>query len=358
MIDELRKYLNSELFEPAINAGLDTNFVKTLKSTRTKLSHFKKVGDLYRYYTKILHHGDEEGKGLYQELKIKGLKTFEDLLPELKIKFSKHLNDTTELEDLKEGIVLTKIEICCLANNFNHFVGMWEIKFGKRSLGIIASAKFGEDYGNAWIEKDTKLKYILQKVDGRDTQVSKLAQTTEKLPIYVFENLEDNQYKFLGIFEKESSEKDFLILRKSPQKEKPILANKYLLDFDHKVEEGLNDTLPNLLQRLAKWENDTDDKYVVVRQIKRNPYVKSFALLRANGVCERCSQKAPFVKQDQSPYLEVHHIIMLSENGDDSINNTIALCPNCHRQLHFGEVLPQEINQLLEKIRVKNLSGF
>ena len=26
----------------------------------------------------------------------------------------------------------------------------------------------------------------------------------------------------------------------------------------------------------------------------------------------------------------------LSMNGDDSIENVCAVCPNCHRKLHFG----------------------
>ncbi len=60
-------------------------------------------------------------------------------------------------------------------------------------------------------------------------------------------------------------------------------------------------------------------------------------LNRANGICEKCKQKAPFIrKKDNTPYLEVHHKQQLSEGGDDSVENAIAVCPNCHRELHFG----------------------
>lgn len=38
--------------------------------------------------------------------------------------------------------------------------------------------------------------------------------------------------------------------------------------------------------------------------------------------------------KDGNPYLESHHIIWLSKGGDDSIENTVALCPNCHRKMH------------------------
>ena len=57
----------------------------------------------------------------------------------------------------------------------------------------------------------------------------------------------------------------------------------------------------------------------------------------ANGKCEECHSEAPFIKKSNGlPYLEVHHIIPLSENGLDEVKNTLALCPNCHREIHFG----------------------
>jgi 5-methylcytosine-specific restriction protein A len=32
--------------------------------------------------------------------------------------------------------------------------------------------------------------------------------------------------------------------------------------------------------------------------------------------------------------LECHHVVWLAEGGDDHIENTVALCPNCHRRMH------------------------
>lgn len=72
---------------------------------------------------------------------------------------------------------------------------------------------------------------------------------------------------------------------------------------------------------------------------KRNPYVVAEALDKANGRCDRCNSEAPFIRaSDNSPYLEVHHIKPLSEGGLDTLENVIALCPNCHRNLHFGQL--------------------
>ncbi|MDP2165535.1 MAG: HNH endonuclease signature motif containing protein [Hydrogenophaga sp.] len=62
-----------------------------------------------------------------------------------------------------------------------------------------------------------------------------------------------------------------------------------------------------------------------------------FVLRRASGVCEQCNQGAPFFRlTDGTPYLEVHHRVRLSQGGADSVENAIAVCPNCHRSYHYG----------------------
>ena len=71
---------------------------------------------------------------------------------------------------------------------------------------------------------------------------------------------------------------------------------------------------------------------------RRNPDVVAEVLSRAAGVCERCEKPAPFLRaKDSTPYLEVHHKIRLSNGGEDTVKNAIAICPNCHRELHFGQ---------------------
>ncbi|MFJ5366858.1 HNH endonuclease [Pectobacterium punjabense] len=72
----------------------------------------------------------------------------------------------------------------------------------------------------------------------------------------------------------------------------------------------------------------------------RNPDVVAEVLIRANGKCERCDSNAPFLRRrDNTPYLEVHHKTPLAEGGEDTVENTTALCPNCHRYLHYGNIL-------------------
>lgn len=76
----------------------------------------------------------------------------------------------------------------------------------------------------------------------------------------------------------------------------------------------------------------------IVTLFRRNPAVIAEVLDRANGHCEECRKIAPFKRaSDGSPYLEVHHITPLSEGGEDTVKNAQALCPNCHREAHFGD---------------------
>jgi len=90
-------------------------------------------------------------------------------------------------------------------------------------------------------------------------------------------------------------------------------------------------------ERLENANQYPESRQSIVRSFKRNADVIVQVLDRANGFCERCECKAPFIRaRDNTPYLEVHHKVLLSENGKDTVENAIALCPNCHRELHFG----------------------
>jgi 5-methylcytosine-specific restriction enzyme A len=62
--------------------------------------------------------------------------------------------------------------------------------------------------------------------------------------------------------------------------------------------------------------------------------VSDWAKRRANGICQLCQSHAPFITKQGDPFLETHHIISLGKDGKDNIENTVALCPNCHRKMH------------------------
>jgi predicted HNH restriction endonuclease len=82
----------------------------------------------------------------------------------------------------------------------------------------------------------------------------------------------------------------------------------------------------------------------------RDDKVKAWVLNRANGICEACNTPAPFVNIDDSPFLEVHHVRHLADGGSDTTSNAVALCPNCHRRLHYSKDKHEYLDSLFLKL--------
>jgi len=76
-----------------------------------------------------------------------------------------------------------------------------------------------------------------------------------------------------------------------------------------------------------------------VRSVQTSAYVRDAAVAEyakrlANGICDLCKGRAPFLNKQKEAYLECHHVIWLARGGEDTIDNTVALCPNCHCKMH------------------------
>lgn len=69
-------------------------------------------------------------------------------------------------------------------------------------------------------------------------------------------------------------------------------------------------------------EKSTFNRYLVMDIVRR----------RANGFCELCGEAAPF-KVHGVPFLEFHRVRPLSDGGDLTSTNLVALCPNCHARV-------------------------
>ncbi|WP_235816893.1 HNH endonuclease [Bordetella ansorpii] len=108
------------------------------------------------------------------------------------------------------------------------------------------------------------------------------------------------------------------------------------LSLEEQVTKALADAPESRARRLQQARTIPEQQIVLARVFKRNPDVIAEALFLANGVCQGCDQVAPFLRADGRPYLEVHHRQPLGEGGADTIDNAIALCPNCHRERHYG----------------------
>lgn len=90
----------------------------------------------------------------------------------------------------------------------------------------------------------------------------------------------------------------------------------------------------------------TERKEVTTHVYDRREDVRRSVLMRAGGRCEWCGG-AGFKTVNGLIYLETHHVVPLSEGGTDSANNVVAVCPNHHREAHYGETRKQMRTQLL-----------
>lgn len=87
---------------------------------------------------------------------------------------------------------------------------------------------------------------------------------------------------------------------------------------------------------------------------RRNGAVVAGAIVRSQSKCEmpQCERET-FQRKDGTIYLEVHHILPLAEGGDDTMINAAALCPTCHRELHYGDRRLALRNKLSNAIKAK-----
>jgi 5-methylcytosine-specific restriction protein A len=107
--------------------------------------------------------------------------------------------------------------------------------------------------------------------------------------------------------------------------------------FDEQVRASKKDSKTNRLNRINSVSPFPERVEIISLGFKRNPDVAAEVFIRANGICEKCKKPAPFIRaKDNTPYLETHHLVPLSEGGEDSLANTVAVCPNCHCEFHYG----------------------
>jgi 5-methylcytosine-specific restriction enzyme A len=109
-------------------------------------------------------------------------------------------------------------------------------------------------------------------------------------------------------------------------------------------------SLTELQDRALKSNPQCNEYKTTVRQYVRNEYVVEYAKRLARGICQLCDQAAPFHDRKGRPYLETHHIVWLAKGGEDTIFNTVALCPSCHKRMHVLD-LEQDKDKLLTTIK-------
>ena len=115
----------------------------------------------------------------------------------------------------------------------------------------------------------------------------------------------------------------------------------YSPELENNLEQRVRDSLrlsPRERRlRLERAQRIPNQFRTTITEYHRNPDVVAEVLYLADGKCNRCKKPAPFNRAaTDAPYLEVHHTIHLANGGQDTVENAEALCPNCHREAHYG----------------------
>lgn len=174
-----------------------------------------------------------------------------------------------------------------------------------------------EFIGKLFIDWGPGYKQWVQRADYRDKPITKLRREFQESAFHDFSD---------------SSQ-----MLSTPTSGKVQSLDEYKVSLEKAIAKSEADSHEERLRRLEIAPKKPDLIPVTTTDFKRNPDVIAEVRKRANGVCEGCNNVAPFPrKKDGSPYLEVHHIVMLSDGGDDTVQNALALCPNCHRKAHYG----------------------
>ena len=150
-------------------------------------------------------------------------------------------------------------------------------------------------------------------------------------PVY----LADEPYREHQLDSKKNDREVYIFPLKMKGEALPIInAADIEESVNHKRKRAKKLSIDELKALAESGKQKTGHRNATVTQYDRSVWVAEYAKRRANGNCQLCGESAPFNNIKGEPYLESHHIIWLSQGGDDSIENTVALCPNCHRKMH------------------------
>lgn len=347
MSNQAIQYVLDCVIEPALSCNeLDKSFKNKVQNSKNLFRNFKKSGDMFKYLQRFKDSHGTGNDDLYNEFKRLGLKTFEDIYHEVSVEFKHEIDDITVLDDFVIGEEYTSYDIAIFSKTYNVQSGIYLVgdEPNYQAIFIKVTLQNGA-YPNEWIIPGKELKYYMYAPSQRYDPTYKPNRAiinSGNIPIYVFIK-EGTVCKLEGIFEyveyvtEEDDRKWFKLKKKELIKlDGMITAEQYNKELENEIKKIQQLSDAEIKDRISK--SDKPEVITIVsKAYKRNPEVVVATLRRANGYCEKCRCKAPFIrKSDNTPYLEVHHRIPLSEGGDDNLENTIALCPNCHRELHFG----------------------
>lgn len=171
---------------------------------------------------------------------------------------------------------------------------------------------------------------------------------TNGIEVHLFEVIEKGEYTYRGIVkltgepyqeiqpDKNKVPRKVWMFPITPITGAPEYTKEKLDEVHVKLQTQAERMTLSELEAIAKARSSKEPsiKVVKAKQRDRDEFVAVYTKKRAKGVCQLCNQPAPFRDKQGNPYLESHHIVWLSNGGEDTIENSVALCPNCHKKMH------------------------
>lgn len=346
-IEKARDYIRTKVLIPALeNSALSTDIKRKIKNSNIWLDQFERVGDLISYLKRF-----KLGKNdpTYRVMHSLGLITFEDIATDFENEFSLWANDCTRPTDFIVGEQYNAFQILIFARNYDTRAGgMFVLDSGDQPSAVVIKATLsGGRYANAWLDEPHRLKYYLKSIGnefGEHFKANAAILNNQRIPVLTFvRNTESDPFTYQGIFKysniyREPDGSKWFELDRNREEAGVVEDAAFTAKvFAQQIKKARRSSRVQRMARLAEAPRKPQTMLVLSTAFKRNPDVVVEVLERAAGRCEKCGQAAPFKrKSDSTPYLEVHHRIPLAKGGDDTIENAIGLCPNCHREAHFG----------------------
>lgn len=349
-IHAAREYVLEVAQRPALASSLPETTKAKIRHSDVWLNQFKRVGDLFVYLKRF---SVDKQDAIYLEMRALGLQTFEDIADPFERRFAAWIGDRTRASDFVIGETYSAYDILIFSGNYDTRAGgMFVIESESKPTAVVIKATLsGGRYANEWLEQGRRLKYFLKSKTLKDGSVqfgehfkpNAAILNVPNLPVLAFVRQTSNdRFVYAGAFanQKMHEEADgakWFELVFTTSEEVIADAGYVQQQLQDRVALASSQSQQQRLARLAKAPKNPKTIRTVSTAFVRNPDVVAEVLFRAEGHCEECKRPAPFVsKATGDPYLEVHHITPLAQGGDDTVANAWALCPNCHREKHFG----------------------
>lgn len=236
------------------------------------------------------------------------------------------------------------------------------------TLVLVSDHTGNSIYGDKWI--DGRIHYTGMGQTGNQSlnfmQNKTLNESNlNNISVYLFEVFKSTEYTFAGEvklvaepYKENEKDKDgnnrivyrfpLEIISESYLPLKNIIEETEVIK-ENKVRKNTKDEIAELAKKNSNLNKGKRLSRLVKSKVyERDPYIRDFVKSIANGICQLCEQIAPF-EVNGEPYLHVHHIEYLAKGGEDTIENSIAVCPNCHDRIHILK-LEEDKAKLIRKV--------